>query len=125
MSSSDRPQVRKPYVNYSECDVITPPEHKPKVVASKPPTSKTSKVPKPDPKLSDFGLVMGKNGELKEIADNKKTFRVRITTTGDHEKTYYHLRIVLGGSVYVTPSFWSKRRQSGGIVVKPRPPIEE
>ncbi len=72
------------------------------------------------PKLSELGLLCDKNGNIKEVDDNKRWFRCRVTRTSSGMTTYYHLRITISGSVFLTPPFWRRTVKNRCFVVKPR-----
>lgn len=74
------------------------------------------------PKLSEIGLLCDRDGNFKEVDDNKRWFRCRITKSSQGTTTCYHLRITISGSVYITPPFWWRTAKNQCFIVKPREP---
>jgi hypothetical protein len=104
MSSSNIPQVRKPYQQ---------------------PAGDSSSSAERKVKASECGLIENADGSMREVADNKKIFRLRVVTTGGPNGTSYHFRLTFCGYVWWSPAFWTRKRKSECFVLKPKAPTPE
>ena len=117
MSSSQRPQARKPYIQVTETYT---PSSALGVAQQIRKSSSDSSTARRRATAAEMGLVEQRDGSFKEIADNNKIFRIRIVTSGSPEGRHYHLRITLCGKVWWTPSFWTSRAKVQCFTIKPR-----